>query len=183
MTPTAPSPVILLAGVPGAGKTETLKEVRRRAPWLRVSDPETVRDGLRRLAPWLPYTLGRPIVHTIAHVLALFRILRRGGPPLIVHDPGTRRWSRRLFLRLARLSRRPAIGVFIDVDRDVALRGQKKRSRIVRGPAFARHWRRWLGLRSHLIADEEPTPGERWPQIVLTTRDRAVDDLLALVSR
>ncbi|MBE8146985.1 hypothetical protein IOD13_15380 [Brevibacterium casei] len=49
MTATRSSPVVLLAGVPGAGKTETLKEIRSHAPWSRISDPESVRDVLRRV--------------------------------------------------------------------------------------------------------------------------------------
>ena len=181
MTATRSSPVVLLAGVPGAGKTETLREIRQHAPWLRISDPESVRDVLRRVLPWLPYPVARPFVHTIAHFAALFRLLRRGDRPLVVHDPGTRRWSRRLLLWLAHVRGRPAEAVFIDVDRDVALAGQERRGRIVRGPAFDRHWRRWSELRSRIRAGEQPGPGEKWARIVLTTRDRAVEDVLALV--
>ncbi|SIG86702.1 Uncharacterised protein [Mycobacteroides abscessus subsp. abscessus] len=32
-----------------------------------------------------------------------------------------------------------------------------------------------------MVAGEQPGPGERWARIVLTTRDRAVDDVLALI--
>lgn len=181
MTVPQPSPVILLAGVPGAGKTETLREVRRRVPRLRTSDPESVRESLRRTLPWLPYAVGRPIVHTIAHLTAGARILGRDTSPLIVHDPGTRRWSRRLLLWLAGASGRDAVAVFIDVDRASALRGQQRRGRIVRSSAFARHWRRWLRLRSRILTGAEPSPGERWRSIVLTDRADAVDDLLAVL--
>ncbi|WP_453985314.1 AAA family ATPase [Brevibacterium casei] len=181
MTATRSSPVVLLAGVPGAGKTETLREIKRRAPWLRVSDPEPVRDCLRRILPWVPYTVARPFVHTIAHIAAFCRILRRGGPPVVVHDPGTRRWSRLLISGLAHAAGRDAEAVFIDVDHEAALRGQERRGRVVRRPAFDRHWRRWIELRTRILAGEGLGSGEGWSRIALTTRDRAVDDVLALV--
>ncbi|MCT2077955.1 zeta toxin family protein, partial [Dietzia cinnamea] len=90
MTGQVACPLVLLAGVPGAGKTEALKTIRRQAPSIRISDPETVRSTLHHWAPWLPYSLCLPFVHITAHLGVLFKILHRGGGPLIVHDPGTR---------------------------------------------------------------------------------------------
>lgn len=182
MTGQVAYPLVLLAGVPGAGKTEALKTIRRQAPSIRISDPETVRSTLHHWAPWLPYSLCLPFVHITAHLGVLFKILHRGGGPLIVHDPGTRRWSRRLILRLALHRHCQVSAVYIDIDRGTALKGQVQRGRIVRHSAFERHWRHWIDLRSRISAGAELTPGERWPRIVLSSRDSVVDDLFDLLN-
>lgn len=182
MTAPPSAPFVLLAGVPGAGKTQALNEIRRKVPEIRISDPETVRSVLGRCVPWLPYALGRPFVHTTAHIGALGQILRPENGPLIVHDPGTRRWSRRLILRLTLLKGYHPIVVYLDTDRATALQGQVQRKRVVRNQAFDRHWRRWLELRNCILTEVELSPGEQWPQIVLSSRDSVVDDVLKLLS-
>lgn len=182
MTASQTTLLVLLAGVPGAGKTEALREIRQKAPWARSADSETVRSLLYRCAPWLPYPLCRPLVHTIAHIAAIVQILRRGGGQLIVHDPGTRQWSRRLLLRLSLLRGYETIAVYIDIERDTALRGQVQRQRIVRSQAFERHWQHWLDLRQRILADVELTPGEQWAQVVLSSRYTIVDDVLEVLN-
>ncbi|MGO3333447.1 MAG: AAA family ATPase [Brevibacterium aurantiacum] len=181
MTALQPIPLVLLAGVPGAGKTEALKMISKQAPWVRISDSETVRSRLSNYVPWLPYTMSRPVVHTIGHFAALFQVLRRDRGPLIVHDPGTRHWSRRLLLRLALLRGHRPVAVYIDIDRESAILGQVRRGRVVRHQAFERHWRHWVELRKAILAGVEPSPGERWPRMMLSSRDSAVDDLHQLL--
>lgn len=175
--PSSSPPLLLLAGVPGAGKTEALRRVHASHPDLRIADPEAVRDALRLKAPCLPYSLGRPIVHTIAHCALLIRILRIDGRPLIVHDPGTRRWSRSLMLRLALWRGWDPIAIFIDVDRTTALAGQARRGRIVRTRSFHRHWYRWTQLRPRIIAGRDLSPGERWPRTHIVDRDSVITTL------
>lgn len=85
----AVTPLVVIAGVPGAGKTEALRVLRGRSPRVRSADPEGVRRQLRQWMPWLPYALVRPILHTIAHLRVLALMLNRGGGPLVIHDPGT----------------------------------------------------------------------------------------------
>lgn len=182
MTALQPAPFVLLAGVPGAGKTEALKAISKQAPWVRISDAETVRSRLSRYVPWLPYGLCRPFVHTIGHLAVLVQIIRRDRGPLIVHDPGTRHWSRRLLLRLALHRGHRPVAVYIDIDRESAILGQVRRGRVVRHHAFERHWRNWLALRTSILAGTDPTPGERWPRMMLSSRESAVDDLHKLLN-
>ena len=177
----AVTPLVVIAGVPGAGKTEAFRVLRGRSPRVRSADPEGVRRQLRQWMPWLPYALVRPILHTIAHLRVLAHMLNRGGGPLVIHDPGTRRWSRRLIVSLAGLlGYRPMI-VFIDTDRDSALRGQAQRKRLVRRRAFDRHWRRWSELRERILRGDSLGDGEPWGRVVLSHRDAVVDDVLGLL--
>ena len=174
-------PLIVIAGVPGAGKTEALRVLRGRSPQARSADPENLRRRLRQWMPWLPYALVRPILHTIAHLCVLALMLNKCGGPLVIHDPGTRRWSRRLIVGLAGiLGYRPMI-VFIDTDRESALRGQEQRKRVVRRRAFDRHWRRWVELRERVLRGDSLGDGEPWGRVVLSHRDAVVDDVLGLL--
>ena len=174
-------PLIVVAGVPGAGKTEALKNLRSKAHRVRVADPELVRHIMRRWIPWLPYTYGRPIVHTIAHLWALAQILHRAGGPLVVHDPGTRKWSRRLIVDLAILLGYSPMIIYIDTDRDSALNGQIQRQRVVRSQSFARHWRRWTELRKRILEEGDVNHNEAWIRVELSRREDVVDDLLGLL--
>lgn len=174
-------PLIVIAGVPGAGKTEALRVLRGRSPQARSADPENLRRRLRQWMPWLPYALVRPILHTIAHLCVLALMLNKCGGPLVIHDPGTRRWSRRLIVGLAGiLGYRPMI-VFIDTDRESALRGQEQRKRVVRRRAFDRHWRHWVELRERVLRSDSLGDGEPWGRVVLSHRDAVVDDVLGLL--
>ncbi|MDK8436381.1 AAA family ATPase [Brevibacterium sp. GP-SGM9] len=176
------TPLIVVAGVPGAGKTEALKALRIQSPGLRMADPDRVRCRLRRLVPWLPYAYGRPIVHVIAHLWVFARILNRGRGSLVVHDPGTRRWSRRMIVELARLcGYRPMI-IYIETNRDTALKGQTQRKRVVRSYSFKRHWEHWLELQNHILETGEVGADEPWCRVVLSRREAVVDDVLGLLS-
>ena len=173
--------LVLLGGVPGAGKTAAITALRALASRVRTTDPERVRNRLSAWLPRLPYACARPVVHTIAHVWAVSRILHRGGGSLVIHEPGTRRWSRRLIVILAMaLDYRPVI-VFIDTDRQSALSGQLRRQRVVRRESFDRHWRRWLDIRERILESGEISEDEPWCRIVLSDRDKVVDDLLLLL--
>ncbi|GAA2100219.1 AAA family ATPase [Brevibacterium salitolerans] len=177
------TPVVLLAGVPGAGKSRALRVIARARPEVRLADPDRMRLRLSRLAPALPYSAARPIVHTLAHLAVLTQLLRPSGTPLVIHDPGTRRWSRRLILRLAlRRGLLPAI-LCIDIGREEALAGQHARGRVVRPAAFEAHWRRWQELRARVLAGGELSPGEEWPEARLVTRATAVPEILRRVDR
>src|SRR4029453_3229152 len=84
--------LLVVAGVPGAGKTTWLSRVE--APGSLVLDPEPIRARLeRRLGP-LPYRLWRPLVHAEHVARVLLALPGRSG--LIVHDTRTRGWGGRL---------------------------------------------------------------------------------------
>ena len=71
--------------------------------------------------------------------------------------------------------------IFIDTDRDSALRGQAQRKRLVRRRAFDRHWRRWSELRERILRGDSLGDGEPWGRVVLSHRDAVVDDVLGLL--
>ena len=48
----AVTPLVVIAGVPGAGKTEALRVLRGRSPRVRSADPENMRRRLRQRMPW-----------------------------------------------------------------------------------------------------------------------------------
>ncbi|WP_163506134.1 AAA family ATPase [Fodinicola acaciae] len=144
--------VVVFAGIPGAGKSTMMHALfattgQERRPvetgdGVRVLDSEQARNRWRdRLGSRLPYFLYRPLVHLTALAWARSQ-LRRAGTA-VLHDCGTRRWSRAL---IRRWSAGRAGGIhllLLDVPAEVALDGQENRRRRVRRRAFGRHLRAW----------------------------------------
>ncbi|HWC42771.1 MAG TPA: AAA family ATPase [Actinomycetota bacterium] len=171
-----PAALLVVAGVPGAGKTTWLSRVD--APGSLVLDPEPIRARLeRRLGP-LPYRLWRPLVHAEHAVRVLLAL--PGGSGVIVHDTGTRGWRRRLLAGLARRFGRSGHLLLLDVSAEAALEGQRRRRRALGPAAFAAHWRKWRRLRAGLAAGS-PVPGdpgsglaaEGWASVRLLDRPAA----------
>jgi hypothetical protein len=163
--------VILVGGVPGAGKTTAIRRATADLVGVVVLDPE---DRQRAIEQWLieqwlpmPYRAYRWLIHLLHTVDVLVRLLRGPvvGQCLVVHDPGTRRRRRRLFVTLARARGWRTALLFLDVNRDAARTGQRIRGRVLRRSAFERHWSRWQQLRSGLVATEQ--------DVVLVHRDDA----------
>lgn len=154
--------LVLVGGVPGAGKSTVLRRLRRR-PGIRVLDPDGHRDTLRRrVGGVVPYRVYRPVVHTL-HALdvltALVRGPRRDGGVLVVHEPGTRPRRTSALLRLARARGwRPAM-VFVDASRDAALAGQRERGRVLGTRSFDGHWERWSRQRRRWLEAERDGDG------------------------
>jgi hypothetical protein len=172
--------LVLVGGVPGAGKTTAIARATDDLPHVRAVDPEHITWWLRsRLPVGVPYRSYRWLVHLL-HTLRVLMHLLNGpvaGRRLVVHDPGTRARRRGLFLRLAHLAGWRAVLLYVDVDRAEAQDGQRRRGRVVR--SFDEHWARWQDLRPVLDAaarDAEaatdPRPGATDP-IVLTDRAAA----------
>ncbi|WP_156914083.1 AAA family ATPase [Brevibacterium album] len=180
--PDTAADVVLLAGVPGAGKTHTARTVAAMRPDVRIADPEPLRTRIAAHVPGLPYRAWRPVLHALAHIAASAQLLRAGSSPLVVHDTGTRTWSRRLFLCAAALRGLRTAAVFIDAGRAEALAGQRARRRLVRPRAFARHWRRWEALRTRLAAGLPPSAHERWGEVRLVTREEAPQAVMNLLA-
>jgi predicted kinase len=127
--------VVVVAGLPGAGKTTLV------ASEPRALDSDDIRDAWApRLAP-LPYPLWRPVVHA-RHWIAIWRTLKRPEGVVVVR-PFTSSRLRRAVLRRAR-RHHPAVHlVVVDASPAQSRAGQRARGRMVREPAMRRHERRW----------------------------------------
>jgi predicted kinase len=176
--------VVLVGGVPGAGKSTAIDVVAAERPQVDVIDSDMVRRWLRRRLPaGLPYRRFRWLVHTVT-VLWTFAALLRGPRPgrrLIVHDPSTRLRRREVFVRLARRRGWRSILVLVDVARADAQRGQRDRQRVIRPAAFDRHWARWVALRREVVDAPDQLDGGRWNLVRLVDRRHAVDELRGIL--
>lgn len=152
--------LIVVGGVPGAGKTTAIATATDDLAHVEAVDPEHVSWWLRnRLPREVPYRAYRWVVHTV-HTLRVLVALLDGptvGRRLVIHDPGTRRRRRGLFLALARLAGWRMLLVYVDVDRSSAEDGQHRRGRVVR--SFEEHWQSWQQLRPALTGDHRPEDG------------------------
>jgi hypothetical protein len=145
--------LVLVGGVPGAGKTTAIALATDDLPYVRAVDPEHVSWWLRRRLPsGVPYRAYRWLVHLLHTVRVLLHLLNGpvAGRRLVVHDPGTRAHRRGFFLRLAHLSGWRTVLLYVDVDRSLAQEGQLQRGRVVR--SFEEHWLSWQHLRPALDA-------------------------------
>ncbi|HWD05254.1 MAG TPA: AAA family ATPase [Amycolatopsis sp.] len=166
--------LVVVAGLPGAGKTTML----RRAPGgVRVLDSDQVRCRLGAVLPGVvPYRVYRPVVHVCHRVrIVVCALLRRG--PLVVHEPATRASTRRWLAVVAASTRRPARLVWLDATAEQALAGQRRRARVVRSRSFARHVARARVVRDDLTAGRVP-PG--FASVKVLTRSAARHAVLTL---
>jgi predicted kinase len=154
----ARGPFVVVAGIPGAGKTTALHEFVDSCPpgGPLVVDSDSVRRRIRARLPGVPYPVQRPLVHAV-HWVRVVVLAVTEPRPLLIHETATRALSRAVLLRIARLARRPARMVWIDVDAETARQGQLARERVIRSRAFRRHLR-WVNRSNP-------------PQAVLTTWD------------
>ena len=91
--------------------------------------------------PRLPYRRYRWLVH-LRHRLAVVRAAWSGAPTVVVHLPATSTALRTAVALLAALTGRTAHLLWLHVDPDEALRGQRERGRLVPSASFAGHARR-----------------------------------------
>ncbi|SHN46869.1 Predicted kinase [Cryptosporangium aurantiacum] len=160
---------MVVGGVPGAGKSTLLHRLRVTSPRgvFSVRDPEDIRTRWERLLGGRRgYRIWRPLVYA-EHYLRLLLALP-GRKTIVLHDTATRGWARRLLSIVARLSRRPAILLWLNVSLAESLDGQRIRGRKVPARTVQRHWRRWTRLRP---LTEEGEPG--YASVHTITRDTA----------
>lgn len=149
--------LVVVGGVPGAGKSTLLHRLRVTSPrgLFSVRDPEDIRTRWERLLGGRRgYRCWRSLVY-LEHYLRLLLALP-GRRTIVLHDTATRGWARRLLAGLAKISRRPAILLWLDVSLEESLDGQRVRGRQVPPRTVAKHWRRWSRLRP---ASGEGEPG------------------------
>ncbi|MEV4055011.1 AAA family ATPase [Amycolatopsis sp. NPDC049688] len=159
-----PRDLLVVAGLPGAGKTTML---RRAAGGVVVLDSEQVRERLG-VVP-LPYRFYRPLVHAWHRLRIVGRAMGCEGP-VVVHEPATRASTRVLLALVGVVSGRAVRLLFLDVPAEVALAGQVSRGRVVRARAFARHVRRVGKWRGDLLAGRVPVG---WCSVVVVDRGGA----------
>lgn len=166
--------LVVLAGIPGAGKSTTLRKLDRARllDGAHVLDTDAARGWLQEHLRRAPYPLLRPLVHT-AHWARVIVLIFTAPRPLVVHDTATRALSRAVLLRLARFARRPARLVWIETEPLLARQGQLARGRVLRQAAFAGHVRRIS--RCHPAA----AAGPAWDQVQRTDRQGAAAAVLA----
>ena len=144
--------LVLVGGVPGAGKSTAIAQATAGLSYVTTADPEHVSEWLRRrLPPQVRDRTYRWLVHG-THTVGVIAHLLRGPAPgrrLVIHDPGTRRRRRKLLVALAHWSGWCVAQLYIDVDPAAAQEGQRRRGRVVR--SFDQHWRSWEELRLTLV--------------------------------
>lgn len=137
--------VVVLAGIPGAGKSTFLRRVfadNNAQNTVRVLDSAHIRERWMPTLGAIPYAFWRPLVHLVYYV-TLLSAIRPGRGPLVIHDCATRPWARRLIGWRARNAGLPLHLILLDVPGDVARSGQWARGRVVRSASMETHCRRW----------------------------------------
>jgi predicted kinase len=166
--------VVLVGGVPGAGKSTVLARLAEEGAPVVVLDPDRYRRWFASTLPAVPYRLVRWAVH-LAHAVVTLHALWRGPGAwardgLLVHEPATRARRRGAVARLARARGWEPVLVVVDVPRQVALDGQAARGRVIRPRSFGRHWRRWHAQRAGLPVS---AAGEGWARVHVVDRGSA----------
>jgi hypothetical protein len=148
--------VVLVVGVPGAGKTMLIERLFT-GDTADVLDTEAIRARWQaRLGTARGYRLYRPLVH-LEHHLRVRRALGGAGA-LVVHETGTKGWLRRRIARRAAGRGRSLHLLALDVPRPVAEAGQRARGRRVRARSMDRHERGFAVLRRALRCEPAVVP-------------------------
>ncbi len=127
--------VVVVAGLPGAGKTTLVRDVPD------AIDSDRIREAWAPKLRRVPYALWRPLVHA-RHLQLVWRALGRPEGAIVVR-PFTATWLRRAVLRRARRHHAAVHLVVVDATPAEARAGQRARGRTVRERAMRRHERRW----------------------------------------
>ena len=186
--PHASARLVLLGGIPGAGKTTSLDRLRSGSPDIRTIDPERLRERIgARLGGAVPYRAYRGVVHGLNAVHVLAVLLRGPTPtdrPLVLHDPATRPVRRWVTGRVARWRGWDPVLLFLDVAREDAVAGQQRRGRVVRAAPFEAHWRRWRRQRPRLLElSRSGRPAGPWSRVHVVDREHAAEALAAALTR
>lgn len=159
--------LVLIAGLPGAGKSTLLARLPPR-PGTVVLDSDDHRAALARRFRRLPYRRYRALVH-LRHRLAVARAAFSAAPTVVVHLPATSAVLRAAVALLAAVSGRAAHLLWLHVDPDEALRGQRERGRLVPSGSFAGHARRAVAAAAALRKGRAPG----WRTVTVVDRAEA----------
>jgi len=131
--------VVVVAGVPGAGKSTLIRRVVDRSAVAVVDTDDQRRDGGRA-------SYARHYGRILAAV--------RGSRPVVIHSRGTVGTLRRAIATVAALHGRPAHLILLDASREEAEDGRRKRGRDVSRRRMAREVARWRRLRDRDLRRE-----------------------------
>ncbi len=150
--------VIVVAGLPGAGKSTLIRRAVDRST-VRVVDTDDQRRAGRRAS----------YVRHYGHILAAVW----GRRPVVIHSRGTLGTLRRMITLVSSLRGRPAHLILLDAPRAAAEDGQRQRGRGVSRTRMDREVARWKRLL------ESGVRGERWRSVTVLDRAsaRAVERL------
>jgi hypothetical protein len=162
--------VVVLAGIPGAGKSTFLRRVFAGNSSVQVLDSAHIRERWMPVLGVLPYALWRPLVHLVYYV-TLLAAMRPGRGPLVIHDCATRPWARHLIGWRARHAGLPLHLILLDVPGDVARSGQWARGRVVRSTSMETHCRRWPHVVEKAASDPDSVVPGALSAVVLTRSD------------
>jgi hypothetical protein len=146
--------VVVVAGVPGAGKTTLIRHAVDRDA-VRVLDTDDRREAGAR---W--FLNARHYAGIVAAVA--------GRRPVVIHSRGTHAAARRAIAVLAMLRGRPAHLVLVDAGRGEAEAGQRARGRVIAADEMDRQVARWR----RLVA-RGPAGDEGWASTTVLDRTRA----------
>lgn len=168
------SVVVLVIGLPGAGKSTLIDRAANSSEWT-VVDPH-------RSAHEIPSTLRKAPVLYPLYVLGIVGAIAR-HTHVAVESRGTYGWLRRLVTTCARVRGRKAVLVMLDASSADASAGQEGRGRRVESARVMRwHTTRWSELLD--AVGTGALAAEGWGKVVVLDRAQAsnVDDLGELVS-
>lgn len=158
--------VVVVAGLPGAGKSTLMARTVRAA----LVDSQAVRERWAARVPgWVAYGVYRPLVR-VEHYARLRGALR-GTEPLVVQDSGAQPWVRGWLARAGRRRGRPVHLITLVATECEAISGQRARGRRVTPYALGRHVRAFLALERELADSGAPPPG--YASVVLLDRQCA----------
>ena len=161
---------VLVAGIPGAGKSSMLARRPIRAPGAVVLDSDPVREWLRdRLPAGTPYRRYRGLVHLWYRLQIVLAALIAVGP-VVVHLPATAVFTRAGMVALAMLALRRRELIWVHAEPEEARRGQRSRGRVLNLACFERHVRRGGAFVARLRAGHRPLG---WHRVTLLDRRQA----------
>jgi AAA domain len=154
--------VVVVAGVPGAGKTTLIRRAVDPAV-VQVVDTEDRREAGR----------GGGVARLYGGHYARIAAAIAGRRPVVIHSRGTSGLPRRAIAVLAGLRGRPAHLILLDVDRETAEASQRRRGRTVGRREMSRQVVRWR----RLVSDRarRRLGAEGWASVVVLDRAQAVE--------
>lgn len=170
--PTFKPVVVLVVGIPGAGKTALINRAASTSSWAVLD--------LDRLRQRLPPPLRRvPLPYPLFVLALVWAIAWR--PHVVAEARGTYAWLRRLVIACARIRRRESAIVLLDAPYEDARAGQERRGRVAPEAIMDRYAADWSTLLDAARTGALRTEG--WEKVVMLDRAQAsrVDDLRQLL--